>query len=78
MIARLILWSGRNRLLILLATSLICAWGIYSAIRTPIDAIPDLSDTQVIIRTSWPDSHRRSSKTKSPIPSPQQCSPYRA
>jgi Cu(I)/Ag(I) efflux system membrane protein CusA/SilA len=54
MIARLILWSGRNRLLILLAAALICVWGIYSAIRTPIDAIPDLSDTQVIIRTSWP------------------------
>ena len=54
MIARLILWSGRNRVLILLAAALICAWGIYSAIRTPIDAIPDLSDTQVIIRTSWP------------------------
>lgn len=54
MIARLVLWSGRNRLLILLAAVLVCAWGMYAVIRTPIDAIPDLSDTQVIIRTSWP------------------------
>ena len=54
MIARLILWSGRNRFLILLAAALLCAWGIYSASRTPVDAIPDLSDTQVIIRTTWP------------------------
>src|SRR5690606_9082155 len=54
MIARLILWSGRNRLLILLAAAIVCVWGMYALIRTPIDAIPDLSDTQVIIRTSWP------------------------
>ena len=54
MIARLILWSGRNRFLVLLAAALVCVWGVYAASRTPVDAIPDLSDTQVIIRTSWP------------------------
>lgn len=54
MIARLILWSGRNRLLVLLGTALLSAWGVYAVLRTPVDAIPDLSDTQVIIRTSWP------------------------
>ncbi|HEY0941962.1 MAG TPA: CusA/CzcA family heavy metal efflux RND transporter [Steroidobacter sp.] len=54
MIARLILWSGRNRLLILLAALLVSVWGSYAVLRTPIDAIPDLSDTQVIIRTRWP------------------------
>ena len=41
MIARLILWSGRNRLLILLAAAIVCVWGTYAVVRTPIDAIPD-------------------------------------
>src|SRR5450830_51105 len=54
MIARLISWSASNRLLVLLATLLIAAWGIFAMLRTPLDAIPDLSDTQVIIRTQWP------------------------
>lgn len=54
MIAHLILWSGRNRLLVLLAAVLLAAWGVYALSRTPVDAIPDLSDTQVIIRTPWP------------------------
>ena len=54
MIARLILWSGRNRLLVLLAAAIIAAWGAFAISRTPVDAIPDLSDTQVIIRTNWP------------------------
>jgi Cu(I)/Ag(I) efflux system membrane protein CusA/SilA len=53
-IAQLILWSGRNRLLILLTAALVSAWGVYCVARTPVDALPDLSDTQVIIRTSWP------------------------
>lgn len=54
MIARLIRWSVANRLLVLLATLLITAWGIWSIKTTPIDALPDLSDVQVIIRTSYP------------------------
>ncbi|WP_153074368.1 efflux RND transporter permease subunit [Paraburkholderia bonniea] len=54
MIARLIRWSIHNRFLVLLATLLVTAWGIYSLARTPLDALPDLSDTQVIIKASYP------------------------
>jgi Cu(I)/Ag(I) efflux system membrane protein CusA/SilA len=54
MIARLIGWSIRNRFLVLLVTALLTAWGMYAAARTPLDAIPDLSDAQVIIKTSYP------------------------
>ena len=54
MIAALIRWSLGNRLLVLLATLMLAAWGVYSVLRTPLDALPDLSDVQVIIRTSYP------------------------
>ncbi len=54
MIAQLIRWSIANRFLVLLASVLITAWGVVALLRTPLDALPDLSDTQVIIRTSWP------------------------
>ncbi|SKC98324.1 heavy metal efflux pump, CzcA family [Burkholderia sp. CF099] len=54
MIARLIRWSIHNRFLVLLATMLVTAWGIYSVTQTPLDALPDLSDTQVIIKASYP------------------------
>ena len=54
MIAKLIRWSILNRFLVLLATVGITAWGIYALQRTPLDALPDLSDVQVIIRTSYP------------------------
>ncbi len=54
MIARLIHWSVANRFLVLLATIFVTAWGVWSVATTPIDALPDLSDTQVIIRTSYP------------------------
>ena len=54
MIAKLIRWSILNRFLVLLATVEITAWGIYALQRTPLDALPDLSDVQVIIRTSYP------------------------
>ncbi|RBH59884.1 MULTISPECIES: efflux RND transporter permease subunit [Pseudomonas] len=54
MIKRLIHWSIGNRFLILLATLFIVAWGIWSVRNTPLDALPDLSDTQVIVRTSFP------------------------
>ena len=54
MIARLIRWSIVNRFLVLLATLMLAAWGVYSLLRTPLDALPDLSDVQVIIRTSYP------------------------
>lgn len=54
MMAKLIRWSISNRFLVLLATLMMTAWGIWSLSRTPLDAIPDLSDVQVIIRTSYP------------------------
>ena len=43
-----------NRFLVLLATVMITAWGVISVLRTPLDALPDLSDVQVIIRTTYP------------------------
>jgi copper/silver efflux system protein len=54
MIARLIRWSLENRFLVLLATLLVAAWGTWSVMHTPLDALPDLSDVQVIIRTPYP------------------------
>jgi len=54
MIARLIRWSIQNRLLVLLATVMFTAWGVWAMLRIPLDAIPDLSDVQVIIRTTYP------------------------
>jgi Cu(I)/Ag(I) efflux system membrane protein CusA/SilA len=54
MISALIRWSITNRLLVLILTVFVSAWGIYSLRQTPIDALPDLSDVQVIIKTSFP------------------------
>lgn len=54
MIARLIRWSIDNRLLVLLMTLFVSAWGVWAVLRTPVDALPDLSDVQVIIRTTYP------------------------
>ena len=54
MIAHLIRWSIANRFLVLLGTFMVSAWGAWAMFRTPLDAIPDLSDVQVIIRTTYP------------------------
>ncbi len=54
MIAGLIRWSIHHRFLVLLATGFLVAWGMYSISQTPVDALPDLSDVQVIIKTSFP------------------------
>ncbi len=54
MIAALIRWSIANRFLVMLATLMVSAWGVWSLDRMPLDAIPDLSDVQVIIRTTYP------------------------
>ncbi len=54
MISGLIRWSIQNRVLVLILAALLTAWGIYSMRQTPIDALPDLSDVQVIIKTSFP------------------------
>jgi Cu(I)/Ag(I) efflux system membrane protein CusA/SilA len=54
MIAQIIDWSIRNRVLIILLTVILTGWGIYAVKNTPLDAIPDLSDVQVIIKTTYP------------------------
>src|SRR3979411_334963 len=53
MIARLIGWSARNLMLILIGTAFATAAGIYALAHLPLDAIPDLSDTQVIVYTEY-------------------------
>jgi copper/silver efflux system protein len=53
MLASLIRWSIHNRFLVLMGTLLLAAWGIHATLSTPLDALPDLSDTQVIIRTEF-------------------------
>ncbi|MFT5529779.1 MAG: Cu(I)/Ag(I) efflux system membrane protein CusA/SilA [Alteromonadaceae bacterium] len=54
MIASIIRWSVYNRFFVLLATLILVAAGLYSVKNTPVDALPDLSDVQVIIKTSYP------------------------
>jgi Cu/Ag efflux pump CusA len=54
MIARLIAWSARNLLLVFFGTVFAAAAGIYALAHLPLDAIPDLSDTQVIVYTEYP------------------------
>lgn len=59
MLRQLIHWSIHNRLLVLLAAVIIAVWGWLSLKQIPLDAIPDLSDVQVIIRTSYPGQSPR-------------------
>jgi len=53
MIEKLIEWSARNKFLVYLGTLFAIAWGVWAAYNTPLDAIPDLSDVQVIVFTEW-------------------------
>jgi CzcA family heavy metal efflux pump len=53
MIKNLISWSIRNKWMVIILYSLMIAYGIYSVVNTPVDAIPDLSENQVIIYTEW-------------------------
>ena len=59
MLSKLISWSVHNRFLVLIATLVVTGWGWVSLHNTPLDAIPDLSDVQVIIRTSFPGQSPR-------------------
>ncbi len=52
--AKLIEWAVNNRFLVLLATVVVTLGGLWALARTPVDAIPDLSDIQVIVMTEWP------------------------
>ncbi len=54
MIERVIRWSVQNRPLVLLAALFVGGWGVWALRSTPVDALPDLSDVQVIIRTTYP------------------------
>ncbi|MDH3948322.1 MAG: CusA/CzcA family heavy metal efflux RND transporter, partial [Gammaproteobacteria bacterium] len=54
MINQVIDWSLRNRFLVLLLTAILIGWGLFAVKNTPLDAIPDLSDVQVIIKTTYP------------------------
>jgi Cu/Ag efflux pump CusA len=53
MIAQVIEYSVRNRFIVILITAVIAVWGVYCVLKTPIDAIPDLSENQVIVFTDW-------------------------
>ncbi len=54
MLSRIIEWSVRNVFLVLLATLIIIGAGVYAVVKTPLDALPDLSDVQVIVYTEFP------------------------
>jgi Cu(I)/Ag(I) efflux system membrane protein CusA/SilA len=54
MLSKIIEWSGRNKFIVLLFTLFVTIGGIYSVVKTPIDALPDLSDVQVIVYTEYP------------------------
>ena len=54
MIEKIIESSARNPFLIMLLVVFVAAWGVWALANTPLDAIPDLSDVQVIIFTEWP------------------------
>src|SRR6266568_3294739 len=53
MIEKLIEYSIRNRFLVLIVAAALTAWAIYATVNTPVDAIPDLSENQVIVFTDW-------------------------
>ena len=54
MIEKIIEYSAKNRLLVLIVVLFISAWGVWALLNVPLDAIPDLSDVQVIVFTEWP------------------------
>ncbi|HEY9515959.1 MAG TPA: CusA/CzcA family heavy metal efflux RND transporter [Gemmatimonadaceae bacterium] len=54
LITRIIEWSVNHKFLVLLSTAVLSAAGFWAMLRTPVDAIPDLSDVQVIVMTEWP------------------------
>src|SRR5579885_499770 len=53
MIERVIEYSIRNRFLVMLLAAALAVWGVYAVLHTPVDAIPDLSENQVIVFTDW-------------------------
>ena len=67
MIEKIIEFSIRNRFVVILAACVLSVVGVYAVINTPVDAIPDLSENQVIVFTDWMGAARGRSKTRSPI-----------
>ena len=53
MVERIIHWALHNRTIVLISTAFLALWGMWALYRTPVDAIPDLSDNQVIVMTEW-------------------------
>ena len=53
MIPQIVEYSVRNRFIVILITAVVAMWGVYCVLKTPIDAIPDLSENQVIVFTDW-------------------------
>src|SRR3989449_7055424 len=53
MIEKLIEWSVRNRFLVMILAAALAAGGVYAVLNTPVDAIPDLGENQVIVFTDW-------------------------
>ena len=67
MIEAIIEWSIRNRYLVILAAIALGIAGFRALMTMPVDAIPDLSENQVIVFTDWMGEARRRSRTRSPI-----------
>ena len=63
MIERIITWCASNRFLVFTGTAVLTLWGFWAMTATPLDAVPDISDVQVIVSTEWtgrsPDFDRR-------------------
>jgi len=67
MINRIIEFSLKNRWLVMGVYAVLAAWGYWAVMNTPIDAIPDLSENQVIVFTDWAAAARRRWRTRSRI-----------
>jgi len=66
MLNTIIEWSARNRFLVIIATLFVTLAGIYAVAKTPLDALPDLSDVQVIVYTNTPAKRRKWLKIRLP------------
>jgi len=64
LIAKLIEWSINNKILVIIFTAALIAGGIWAVVNTKVDALPDLSDVQVIIITEYPGQDQELLKTR--------------
>ena len=70
MINRIIEWSLRNRFLVVCGAALLAGFGIHALYQTPVDAIPDLNENQVIVFADWPGRSQQEVEDRSPIRCP--------